>query len=76
MVAQISPGEISGVLNSLAFAKDLVREWLCKYKFKNWTETRSSKQIVTMEMRQQRADEAVSYTHLDVYKRQSSLFSQ
>ncbi len=57
MVAQISPGEISGVLNSLAFAKDLVREWLCKYKFKNWTETRSSKQIVTMEMRQQRADE-------------------
>ena len=36
MVAQISPGEIYGVVNSLEFAKDLVKEWLEKYKFKNW----------------------------------------
>lgn len=37
MVAQITPGELGGVLNALKFAEDLVREWLPKYKFKNWS---------------------------------------
>jgi len=35
MVAQISPGELNGVGNALDFAKDLVTDWLPKYKFKN-----------------------------------------
>jgi hypothetical protein len=56
MVAQISPGELYGVINSLEFAKDLVKGWLEEYKFKNWTETRTSKTIVTSKMRKQRAD--------------------
>lgn len=42
MVAQISPGEIYGIINSLEFAKDLVKEWLEKYKFKNWTKSNYS----------------------------------
>jgi hypothetical protein len=56
MVAQISPGEIYGVINSLEFAKDLVKCWLEKYKFKNWTETQTSRKQVTNDMRRQRAE--------------------
>jgi hypothetical protein len=56
MVAQISPGELYGVINSLEFAKDLVKCWLEEHKFKNWTETRTAKSLVTSEMRKQRAD--------------------
>ncbi|MDR1197508.1 MAG: ATP-dependent Clp protease proteolytic subunit [Prevotellaceae bacterium] len=57
MVAQISPGEIYGVINSLEFAKDLVKGWLEKYKFKNWTTTQTTHKMVTSEMKNQRAKE-------------------
>ena len=57
MVAQISPGEINGVVNSLKFAQDLVAGWLEKYKFKNWVETETRHIHVTQEMRRQRAEE-------------------
>lgn len=57
LVSQISPGEIYGVLNSLQFAKDLVRGWLPKYKFKNWEVTHDSGVPVTPEMKAQRANE-------------------
>ena len=57
MVAQISPGEIYGVINSLEFAKDLVKCWLEEYKFKHWTVTQTSKTPVTPEKRKQRAHE-------------------
>lgn len=57
MVAQISPGELYGVINSLEFAKDLVKGWLEKYKFKNWTETEKQKKTVTSQMRKERASE-------------------
>jgi len=55
MVAQISPGELYGVVNSLEFAKDLVKVWLERYKFKNWKITRTNKTTVTTELRQKRA---------------------
>ena len=57
MVAQISPGELYGVINSLEFAKDLVKGWLAKYKFKNWAITRGKKTVVSDEMRINRANE-------------------
>ncbi|MDR2813461.1 MAG: ATP-dependent Clp protease proteolytic subunit [Prevotellaceae bacterium] len=60
MVAQISPGEIYGVVNSLEFAKDLVKGWLEKYKFKNWTETQTKREKVTDKMRKQRAEEVAN----------------
>ncbi|MFN8333876.1 MAG: ATP-dependent Clp protease proteolytic subunit [Cyclobacteriaceae bacterium] len=56
MVAQISPGELYGVINSLEFAKDLVKCWLEEHKFKNWTVTRKSKTPVTAQMRKERAN--------------------
>jgi len=39
MVAQISPGELSGAYHALKYAEDLVTDWLVKYKFKTWTTT-------------------------------------
>lgn len=56
MVAQISPGELYGVINSLEFAKDLVKSWLEEFKFKNWTKTRTNGTEVTPEMRKERAN--------------------
>lgn len=56
MVAQISPGELYGVINSLEFAKDLVKSWLEEHKFKSWTVTRKSKTQVTPQMRKERAN--------------------
>lgn len=57
MVAQITPGELGGVLNALKFAEDLVVEWLIKYKFKKWTKTETRKIPVTEEMKKKRAGE-------------------
>jgi hypothetical protein len=57
MVAQISPGELSGVYHALKFAEDLVVEWLAKYKFKNWTVTETRGIKVDDDMRKQRAEE-------------------
>ncbi|RPI51133.1 MAG: peptidase, partial [Deltaproteobacteria bacterium] len=41
MIAQITPGELNGIIHALKFAEDLVAEWLPKYKFKKWTVTKS-----------------------------------
>jgi hypothetical protein len=57
VVAQISPGEINGVVNSLKFAQDLVAGWLEQYKFKNWTETETTHTPVTAEMKRKRAED-------------------
>ena len=57
MVAQISPGELGMVFHSLKFAEDLVKEWLVKYKFKNWNTTETKNNPVTDEMKRKRAEE-------------------
>ena len=57
IVAQITPGELSGVLHALEFAKELVIEWLVKYKFKNWIVTETRKLPVSEELKENRAKE-------------------
>jgi len=57
MIAQISPGELSGVLHAFKYAEDLVRDWLVKYKFKNWAVTKTRQIPVTDAMKMQRARE-------------------
>lgn len=57
MVAQISPGELRLVHHSLNMAKELVVDWLPKYKFKNWDVTETKKRTVTPKMKKQRAEE-------------------
>ncbi|MFZ3065945.1 MAG: ATP-dependent Clp protease proteolytic subunit [Nitrospirota bacterium] len=56
MVAQITPGELSGVFHALEYAKDLVIEWLVKYKFKKWDVTETRKIPVTEEFKRTRAE--------------------
>lgn len=60
MVAQISPGELYGVINSLEFAKDLVKKWLVDYKFKNWTVS-SSGEHIDLKRKQDRAAEIAEF---------------
>ena len=57
MIAQISPGEISGVYHALKYAEDLVVDWLVKYKFKNWIVTETRGVTVTEKMKLNRAQE-------------------
>ena len=57
MIAQITPGELRGVHQSLKFAEDLVKEWLPKYKFKNWNVTETKKEPVSEERKIARAIE-------------------
>jgi hypothetical protein len=55
MIAQITPGELGGALHSMNFAKDLVVDWLPKYKFKNWNITETRKLPVTDELKKSKA---------------------
>lgn len=56
-ISQIIPGELLQVLNASDFAKELVKEWLPKYKFKNWEKTDTKKINVTEEYKIKRAIE-------------------
>lgn len=60
IIAQISPGELRGMHTALNFAIDLVKDWLTKYKFKNWQQTEATKKTVTLEMKEKRASEIAS----------------
>lgn len=51
----ISPGEIENAENALKFAEDLVKEWLVKYKFKNWDIHSKNQKPVTIEEKETRA---------------------
>jgi hypothetical protein len=57
MLAQISPGEYMGVFHAQEFAKDKLKEWLPKYKFKHWKETETRKMPVDDVYKTQRAEE-------------------
>lgn len=57
ILQQISPGELQNARNALDFARNLVRDWLATYKFKNWTTHSSSSQPVTDAERKARARE-------------------
>lgn len=56
-LSNISPGELQHAEDALQFAKDLVRDWLVKYKFKDWHTHSSTGQPVTAQQRQTRAQE-------------------
>ncbi|MDD3721112.1 MAG: hypothetical protein PHW92_01305 [Lutibacter sp.] len=55
IISQVSPGEIKRIINSLEFAKDLVSDWLVKYKFKDWTITETNGITVDTEYKLKRA---------------------
>ena len=41
ILQRLSPGDLQNAQNALDFARFLVRDWLCEYKFKNWTTHRT-----------------------------------
>ena len=55
MVAQISPGELSGVFHAIKYAEDLVTDWLVQYKFKTWTITETRQIPVKAEIKTKHA---------------------
>jgi hypothetical protein len=59
IIAQISPGELQSVYQSLSFAEDLVTDWLPKYKFKNWAISETKKIPITEKIKVKRAKEIV-----------------
>ncbi len=56
MIAQITPGEFEGVFHAQEFAKDCLKQWLPKYKFKHWSKTETSQIEVSEEMKKERAE--------------------
>jgi hypothetical protein len=42
ILQRLSPGDLQNAQNALDFARFLVRDWLCEYKFKNWTVHRTN----------------------------------
>lgn len=57
ILQKLSLGEIEDADRALSFAKDLVREWLAKYKFKDWEKHESDGSVVTDQDRTRRAEE-------------------
>jgi hypothetical protein len=53
----ISPGELQSAENALKFAKELVTQWLAKYKFQNWSTHSSTGKPVTEAEKKARAEE-------------------
>ena len=57
MLQNLSPGELQHARNVQDFAVELVRNWLERYKFKDWTKHSTSGEIVTEKEKQDRANE-------------------
>ena len=60
ILQSVSPGELQNAENALDFSQLLVREWLVKYKFKDWSTHRSTGKPVTEDERRIRAAEIAS----------------
>lgn len=59
ILQRLSPGDIQNAENALDFARVLVRDWLCQYKFKDWHvhRTHNVGSPVTVEQKKARAQE-------------------
>lgn len=57
ILQKLSPGEVEHARNALQFARETVREWLAKYKFREWHQHSSTGQPVTQREKERRADE-------------------
>ena len=57
MLQNLSPGELVHAQHAQAFAANLVREWLVRYKFKDWNTHSTSGKTVTNDEKEKRAKE-------------------
>ena len=57
LLAKFEPVTIFHIEQAIEHSKELLRDWLPKYKFKGWTKTKTRKKRVTDEMKKDRADD-------------------
>lgn len=57
LVQRFDPAELYSYEQARELSISLLKEWLVKYKFQNWTVTATQKQPVTTDMKQARAEE-------------------
>lgn len=57
LVQNFNPAELYQYEQARKLSVSLLKEWLAKYKFKDWSETETRKQKVTTDMRAARAEE-------------------
>jgi hypothetical protein len=56
-IEKFDPGEMDSFEQARDLTIDLLKRWLVRYKFKNWTRTRTRKLRVTPKMRERRAEQ-------------------
>lgn len=57
LIEKFDPAELYSYEQAREHSVSLLKEWLAKYKFKNWTKTRTRELPVTDELRESRASE-------------------
>lgn len=57
LLSKLDLGELYQFEQAKDLSSELLIKWLTKYKFKNWTKTRTSQTLVTDEMKKNRAEE-------------------
>jgi hypothetical protein len=57
LVQRFDPAELYSYEQARELSVSLLKEWLVKYKFLNWTETATKKQPVTEDMKKERAEQ-------------------
>jgi len=57
LIQRFDTAELYQFEQALQLSQDLLKDWLVRYKFKNWTETEGRKIPVTQQMKVQRAEE-------------------
>ncbi len=55
LVQKFDPGELYRFEQERELSISLLKDWLVKYKFKNWKKTQTHKKVVTAKMREKRA---------------------
>jgi len=56
-IEKFDPGEMDLFEQARDLTIDLLKKWLVRYKFKNWTKTKTRKRRVTSQMREKRAEQ-------------------
>jgi len=57
LVRKFDPAELFALEQAKKHSEDLIRKWLCEYKFKDWVTRESSGELVTEEYKANRAGE-------------------
>ena len=57
LIKKFDPAKLFAIEQACAHAESLLKAWLPKHKFKNWTVTETNQQAVTPEMREARASQ-------------------